>query len=120
MAYKRVIGNYQSNADFSPSLVGYQIAEGSITIFNNFYTTANLDSKSSIFYETQGFSQAISLSNLGITSTQGQSLLDNNLKLVLNLDQNDLFNYTLFGSLREHIKSSITNIIKKVASFSIC
>jgi hypothetical protein len=113
MAYKRIIGNYQSNADFSPSLVGYQISEGSITIFNTFYTTANLESKSNIFYETQGFSQAISLSNLGITSTQGQSLLDNNLNLVLNLDQNDLFNYTLFGSLREHIKSSITNIIRK-------
>jgi len=113
MAYKRVIGNYQSNADFTPSLVGYQITEGSITIFNNFYTSANLASKSSVFYETQGFSQAVSLSNLGITATQGQSLLDNNLKLILNLDQKDLFNYTLFGSLREHIKSSITNIIRK-------
>tara|TARA_R110001583_G_scaffold195181_1_gene370295 strand:- start:16469 stop:20674 length:4206 start_codon:yes stop_codon:yes gene_type:complete len=113
MAYKKVIGNYQSNSDFTPGLVGYQITEGSITIFNSFYTTANDASKSNVFYETQGFSQAVSLSNLGITSTQGQTLLDNNLKLILNLDQKDLFNYTLFGSLREHIKSSITNIIRK-------
>ena len=35
--YKKVIGNYQSNADFSPDLVGFQIVEGQFTN-TNFYT----------------------------------------------------------------------------------
>mgnify|MGYP003143655755 CR=1 FL=1 len=113
MAYKKVIGNYQSNADFSPGLVGYQITEGSITMFNSFYTTANLEGRSGQFFETEGFSQAVSLSSLEINSFENEQFIKNNLNLVLNLDNKDLFNYTLFGSLREHIKASVTNIIKK-------
>tara|TARA_R110001592_G_scaffold55185_3_gene168715 strand:- start:11605 stop:15792 length:4188 start_codon:yes stop_codon:yes gene_type:complete len=113
MAYKKIIGNYQSNADFSPNLVGYQVVEGQLTLLSTFYTTSTTQPKTTEYYNTQNFSQPITLNTLSITQTESAELLENNLKLVLNLDKSDLFHYTLFGSLREHIKSSITNIIKK-------
>ena len=111
MAYKKIIGNYQSNADFSPNLVGYQVVEGQLTLLSSFYTTSSTQPKTTEYYTTQNFSQPITLNTLSITSTESAELLDNNLKLVLNLDKSDLFHYTLFGSLREHIKASITNIL---------
>ena len=77
----------------------------------NFYTTPTTSTKNSTFYETQGFSQPVTLSDLNLTSAQSTELLNNNLNLVLNLDESDLFHYTLFGSLREHIKASIKKII---------
>jgi len=112
MAYKKVIGNYQSNFDFSPDLVGFQITEGSpLMTLTNFYTTPVPSAKSSVFYDTEGFSQPVTLSDLNLTTSQGAELLNNNLNLVLNLDESDLFHYTLFGSLREHIKASVKKII---------
>ena len=112
MAYKKVIGNYQSNFDFSPDLVGFQITEGSpLMTLTNFYTTPTTSTKNSVFYETQGFSQPVTLSDLNLTSAQSTELLNNNLNLVLNLNESDLFHYTLFGSLREHIKASVKKII---------
>ena len=110
--YKKVIGNYQSNADFSPDLVGYQIVEGQFTN-TNFYTTPTPTGKSNLFYQAQGFSQPITLSDMNINSQQSATMLENNLKLVLNIDESDLFNYTLFGSLREHIKASVKKIIRR-------
>jgi len=112
MAYKKVIGNYQSNSDFSPDLVGFQITEGSpLMTLTNFYTTPTTSTKNSLFYATEGFAQPVTLSDLNLTSLQGAQLLNNNLNLVLNLNESDLFHYTLFGSLREHIKSSIKKVI---------
>ena len=71
MAYKKVIGNYQSNFDFSPDLVGFQITEGSpLMTLTNFYTTPTTSTKNSVFYETQGFSQPVTLSDLNLTSAQ--------------------------------------------------
>ena len=85
MAYKKVIGNYQSNFDFSPDLVGFQITEGSpLMTLTNFYTTPTTSTKNSVFYETQGFSQPVTLSDLNLTSAQSTELLNNNLNLVLN------------------------------------
>ena len=112
MAYKKVIGNYQSNSDFSPDLVGFQITEGSqLFTLSNFFITPTPSTKSDYFYDTMGFSDPITLSNLNLTSSEGSTLIDNNLNLVLNLDESDVFNYTLFGSLREHIKASINKVI---------
>jgi len=113
MAYRKIIGNYQSNADFSPNLVGYQIVQGQLTLLSNFYTSSTNIAKTTEYYSTDSFSQPINLNSLSVSASESQKLLDNNLKLVLNLDKSDLFNYTLFGSLREHIKASITSIIKK-------
>ena len=67
----------------------------------NFYTTPTTSTKNSVFYETQGFSQPVTLSDLNLTSAQSTELLNNNLNLVLNLNESDLFHYTLFGSLRD-------------------
>ena len=113
MAYKKIIGNYQSNADFSPNLIGYQIVQGQLTLLSNFYTSSTNTPKTTQYYATENFNQPVNLNSLSITASQSKRLLDNNLKLVLNLDRSDLFNYTLFGSLREHIKASLTSIIKK-------
>ena len=110
--YKKVIGNYQSNADFSPDLVGFQIVEGQFTNAN-FYTTPTPTGKSTVFYQTEGFAQPVTLNDLNITTTQTSTMIDNNLKLVLNIDESDIFNYTLFGSLREHIKSSVKKVIRR-------
>ena len=106
MAYKKVIGNYQSNADFSPDLVGFQIVEGQLTN-TNFFTTTTPTGKSTIYYQTQGFAQPVTLNDLNLSTSQSATMLENNLKLVLNLNESNLFNYTLFGSLREHIKAQV-------------
>ena len=69
MAYKKVIGNYQSNSDFSPDLVGFQITEGSqLFTLSNFFITPTPSTKSDYFYDTMGFSDPITLSNLNLTS----------------------------------------------------
>ena len=100
--------------NFTPDLVGLQAANNTGTplfTLGNFQITTNLDPKLSKTYLSSKFSDFYTLSNLGVTLTQAQTLLNNNASVILNLDKSDINNYALFGSLTEFTRVGLENII---------
>ena len=100
--------------NFSPDLVGVQLASsGGTSLFTmgNFSITTNLNPKIDKTFISNGFSDFVSLSDLGLTLEQAQTLLLNNAGVILNLDKSNLSNYALFGSLTEFIRVSLEDII---------
>jgi hypothetical protein len=84
--------------NFSPDLVGLQLtSEGGTPLFTmgNFSITTNLDPKLSRTYNTNRFSDFITLSNIGLDVLQTETLLNNNTGVYLNLDKTNLNYYKL-------------------------
>jgi hypothetical protein len=115
-AKKEFFGNGIEYRNFSPDLVGVQLAgNGSTTLFTmgNFSITTNMEPKNNKSFITSKFSNFISLTNLDLTLEQTQQLLVDNTSVVLNLDRTNIKNYALFGSLTEFVRISLEDIITK-------
>ena len=100
--------------NFSPDLVGNQFASnGGTPLFTtgNFAINTNLDPKLDKSYNTNKFSNFVSLSDLDLSVEESQVLLDDNANVILNLDKTNLKYYALFGSLSEYIRVSLEQII---------
>lgn len=102
--------------NFSDDLVGNQLTENSdgessVFTFGNFVTTTNYAGKTSRIFSTKKFSNFYTLDNYGLTVTENETLLNNNVNVVLNLDTTDLCNFAYFGSATEFIRVSLENII---------
>ena len=100
--------------NFSPDLVGFQLAsDGTTPLFTlgNFAITTNLDPKISKTFTTSSFSNFITLSDLKVSLTEAQKLLTDNATAILNLDKGNLDYYSLFGSLSEFMRVSLENVI---------
>lgn len=100
--------------DFSPNLVGQQFTQGS-TIFTlgNFEITTNLSAPLSRVYNTGSFSESYCLENLELTEQESEILSNESLKVILNIDPNDLSRYAYFGSFYEFLKTNIQTLILK-------
>ena len=102
--------------NFSDGLVGNQQTENadgetSVFTFGNFVTTTNYGGRTSRIFNTKKFSNFYSLDNYNLTSENSKILLNNNIKVKLNLDNSELCNLVYFGSSREFIRVSLENII---------
>ncbi len=98
---------------FSPDLVGNQQASATDSLFTNgnFTITTNLDSKLSKLFNTNSFSNFVTLSTLDLTHDEATELLSNNAEIILNLDKTNLNYYAYYGSLVEFIRVGLENII---------
>jgi uncharacterized protein (TIGR02145 family) len=111
---KRVF--YDGNIEyrnFSDSLVGQQITSSDgTTLFTSgsFNVTINNDPKVSKLFKTNKFSNFVTLNTLELTETQ-LAVINDNIKIKLNLDKSNLSNYAYFGSLREFVRISLEHII---------
>lgn len=113
-AKRELFGNGIEYRNFSPDLVGLQLAsDGGTPLFTmgNFSITTNLDAKVSKNFITNRFSNFISLTDLDLSLAQAQTLLRNNAGVILNLDKNNLKYNAQFGSLNEFVRVSLEDII---------
>lgn len=113
-AKRQLFGNGIEYRNFSPDLVGLQIAsEGGTPLFTmgNFNITTNMDPKSDKFFITKKFSNFVSLTDLDLTLADANKLLTDNAGVLLNLDKTNLKYSAQFGSLSEFIRISLENII---------
>jgi len=113
-AKRQLFGNGIEYRNFSPDLVGLQIAsEGGTPLFTmgNFNITTNMDPKSDKFFITNKFSNFISLTDLDLTLANADKLLTDNAGVLLNLDKTNLKYSAQFGSLSEFVRVSLENII---------
>ena len=113
-AKRELFGNGIEYRNFSPDLVGLQIAsEGGTPLFTmgNFNITTNMDPKSDKFFITNKFSNFVSLTDLDLTLADANKLLTNNAGVLLNLDKGNLKYNAQFGSLNEFVRVSLENII---------
>ena len=113
-AKRELFGNGIEYRNFSPDLVGLQIAsEGGTPLFTmgNFNITTNMDPKSDKFFITKKFSNFISLTDLDLTLANANKLLTDNAGVLLNLDKTNLKYSAQFGSLSEFVRISLENII---------
>ena len=105
------LGGSGSNT-FSDNLVGMQITDGGGLTLGNFGFTTGFVEKSNRNFETGSFSQALSLETLGVTSLeQGRKIFEVNFKVYPNFEQNDILNFTQYGSLVKRFEAAITNIV---------
>lgn len=113
-AKKEFFGNGIEYRNFSPDLVGMQLAsDGGTPLFTmgNFSITTNMEPKSDKNFITNKFSNFISLTDLNLTLDNTNSLLMDNSGVKLNLDKTNLNYYSLFGSLTEFVRVSLEDII---------
>ena len=113
-AKRELFGNGIEYRNFSPDLVGLQIAsEGGTPLFTmgNFNITTNMDPKSDKFFITNKFSNFVSLTDLDLTLADANKLLSNNAGVLLNLNKGNLKYNAQFGSLNEFVRISLENII---------
>lgn len=113
-AKKEFFGNGIEYRPFNPDLVGTQLASSSgTTLFTmgNFSITTNMEPKNDKTFITSKFSNFVTLSDLKVTSSQAQTILDNNTKVKLNLDKTNINYYALFGSFKEFVRVSLEEII---------
>lgn len=102
--------------NFSPDLVGLQLtSNGGTPLFTmgGFTITTNMEPKLNKTFNTNVFSNFITLSDLNVNLESNQTLLANNASVILNLDKTNLKYYALFGSLNEFIRVSLEDIIIK-------
>lgn len=102
--------------DFSPDLVGLQLASGGGTplfTMGNFAITTNLDPKIDKTYVTGKYSDFFTLDKLDLTVEDSVKLLEDNASVFLNLDGTNLKNYALFGSMTEYFRTTLEEIIMK-------
>ena len=113
-AKRELFGNGIEYRNFTPDLVGLQVAsEGGTPLFTmgNFNITTNMDPKSDKYFITNRFSNFISLTDLDLTLADANKLLTDNAGVLLNLDKGNLRYYAQFGSLNEFVRVSLENII---------
>jgi hypothetical protein len=113
-AKRDLFGNGIEYRNFSPDLVGLQIAsEGGTPLFTmgNFNITTNMDPKSDKFFITNKFSNFVSLTDLDLSLANANKLLSDNAGVLLNLDKTNLKYNAQFGSLSEFVRVSLENII---------
>lgn len=113
-AQRVFFGNGIEYRNFSPDLVGFQIADdGGTPLFTmgNFAITTNMEPKVSKTFITPNYSNFVSLNDLNLDSDKTRLLLSNNAGVYLNLDKTDINYYALFGSLTEFVRVSLENII---------
>lgn len=113
-AKKEFFGNGIEYRAFNPDLLSGQLGNTTgTTLFTmgNFSITTNMEPKNDKTFITSKFSKFVTLSDLRVTPTQAQNILNNNTKVKLNLDKTNLNYYALFGSLTEYIRVSLEEII---------
>lgn len=113
-AKRQLFGNGIEYRNFSPDLVGLQVAsDGGTPLFTmgNFNITTNMDAKSDKFFITNKFSNFVSLTDLDLTLANANKLLIDNAGVLLNLDKGNLKYNAQFGSLNEFVRVSLENII---------
>ena len=113
-AKRQLFGNGIEYRNFSPDLVGLQLAsEGGTPLFTmgNFNITTNLDPKTDKYFITNKFSNFVSLTDLDLTLAQANKLLTDNAGVLLNLDKTKLKYNAQFGSLTEFVRVSLEDII---------
>lgn len=102
--------------NFSPDLVGLEFAnKGGTPLFTmgNFSITTNLDPKIDKTYVTGKFSEFFTLDKLDLTVEDSVKLIKDNASVFLNLDETNLKNYALFGSMTEYFRTTLEEIIMK-------
>jgi hypothetical protein len=113
-AKKEFFNNGIEYRNFSPNLVGNQFtSDGGTALFTigNFRVTTNIDGKVDKNFVTKEYSDYTSLDTLKLDGTIKKIFYENESKVKLNLNRNDVLNYAFFGSLREYIRVSLENII---------
>lgn len=107
-------GNGIEYTNFTPDLVGFQLASnGGTPLFTmgSFAITTNMEPKVDKKFITNKFSNFVTLTDLDLTLEETIVLLTNNAGVLLNLDKTNLSNYALFGSLSELVRVSLEDII---------
>jgi len=105
----KVVGN-----NFDPYLVGLQFtSDGGTPLFTvgNFQITTNLTPPPKRNFQLGSFSEPLTIENLGSTLPEATQLVNDNLSIYLNLNSENLLNYTLFGSFVKFIDNTLNNII---------
>ena len=104
--------------NFSDDLVGNQKTEsednsGSNSNFTlgNFITTTNFGGRLTRTYDTKEFSNFLTLDEIGVNKDTLVKVLDNNLKVSINVDNTNINNYAYFGSATEYVRVTLENII---------
>lgn len=101
-------------SEYSPDLVGLQLTNnGGNTLFTlgNFSVTTNLDPKETKFYSTSKYSNYYTIDELKVDEKKLDSIIEFNNKTILRLDQSNLKNHALFGSLSEYLRVTLEDII---------
>ena len=98
-------------------LVRFKTTSGNlISSIGNFAVSTDLSPKISKDYSGKlgGFSSPITLDSLKLNNvSEAKTLLSNNINITLNIDKTNISNYAYFGSLREFIRVSLSQIILK-------
>jgi hypothetical protein len=113
-AQKVVYTNGIEYTNFTPDLVGFQLASnGGTPLFTmgSFSITTNIDPKLDKFHNVSQFSNFITLADLNVSINEAATLLSDNAGVYLNLDKRKLDYYALFGSLSEYIRVALEDII---------
>ena len=97
---------------FSDNIVGLQTVDGGGLTQGNFEFTTYVVEKVNRTFDTGVFSDPISLSDLDIDSVaQGRLLIAKDYRVYPNYDISQVTNFSLYGSLRKRLSTSITRII---------
>lgn len=105
----KVVGN-----NFDPYLVGLQFtSDGGTPLFTigNFQITTNLTPPPKRNFQLGAFSAPFTIENMGSTLNEATQLVNDNLTVYLNLNSENLLNYTLFGSYVKFIENTLNQII---------
>jgi hypothetical protein len=102
--------------NFTDDLVGNQLTSDSdgtdsVFTFGNFVTTVNFDGRDTRVFSTKKFSPFKTLSDLQVDEIKSKALVNNNVKVKLNIDRTNLSSFAYFGSSTEYIRVSLENII---------
>lgn len=114
MSKKRII----RNSSFNENVVGSDFLNTpSSTIFRlgSFTLDTNLDGRviNDFTNRITTFSKEYTLDTIGIDENTSQKIYNNEKKLRLNLDYNEITSYSRYGSVEELFKFTINNIIEK-------
>ena len=96
--------------NFSPDLVGFQIAsDGGTPLFTNgnFSISVNLDPKPDVLFTQGTRSKFFTLDD--IVDSESQLQIQKNIKTNLNLDLTNPLSYVWYGSFKELLSSSLLN-----------
>jgi hypothetical protein len=108
MANKKSVGT-----NFDPYLVGLQFtSDGGSPLFTmgNFQITSNLTPPPARTFQLGTFSDPITLEKMGTNLENAVQLVNDNLGVFLNLNSENLLNYTLFGSFTEFVRVTLEQI----------
>lgn len=101
--------------NFDPYLVGLQFtSDGGTPLFTigNFQIETNLSEPPKRNFQLGSFSAPLTLDNLGSSLHEATQFVNDNLSIFLNLNQENLLSYTLFGSFTEFVNVNLNQIIQ--------